>query len=57
MQCLQNIFPAPSPRVKFLIAFGDNDVGGEGRDRMTDRVLGYVRELIVGSNNFIREIS
>lgn len=39
-QCLKNIFPLPSSRVKFLVAFGDNDIGGEGRDKMTEQVVG-----------------
>ena len=40
MQCLESVFPSGSSRAKFLVTFGDNDVGGEGRDRMTEQVLG-----------------
>lgn len=34
-QCLMDIFPLPD-EVKLVVAFGDNDLGGEGRDIMSD---------------------
>lgn len=40
MQCFKRIVSVP-PNVKLIVIMGDNDIGGEGRDIMTERVLRY----------------
>ncbi len=39
MQCLENIFPLSSIKTKRIIVYGDNDIGGEGRDFMTEETV------------------
>jgi hypothetical protein len=38
---LNSIFPLPDAGVKVIVALGDNDIGGEGRDRVNDEILRF----------------
>ena len=38
-QCFDAIFPSPSEKVTRLFVVGDNDIGGEGPDLMTEETL------------------
>ena len=40
LQCLEKIFPISNPDIRLLVIFGDNDIGGEGKDYMTDEGVG-----------------
>lgn len=40
MQCFRDIYPTSSAE-KVIVAMGDNDLGGEGRDLMTQTVYRY----------------
>ena len=40
MQCFSGIFSVP-PSIKLIVVMGDNDVGGEGQDIMSDTVVRY----------------
>ena len=42
LQCLNKVFPLPATGVKLIAAFGDNDIGGEGKDIMNDEALRYI---------------
>ena len=35
LQCLRRIYPVPLS-IKLIAVMGDNDIGGEGHDLMTD---------------------
>ncbi len=39
-QCLEDIYPifSSSEKDQFIVTMGDNDLGGEGRDLMTQTV-------------------
>lgn len=45
LECFRAIFPIPTG-VERIVLYGDNDIGGEGRDVMNEEVLGrYEREF------------
>ena len=61
LECFRAVFPIP-PGVERIVLYGDNDIGGEGRDVMNEDVLGrYEKEfgdlnavINVAGRNFVK---
>ena len=55
MQCLHTTFSIGSSSSDVIISMGDNDIGGEGRDHMSDSVIRKYRDSF-GENEQLIEI-
>ena len=54
MQCLHTTFSIGSPSSDVIVAMGDNDIGGEGRDHMSDSVIRRYRDSFGKMNSVLR---
>ena len=54
MQCLHTTFSIGSSSSDVIVSMGDNDIGGEGRDHMSDSVIRKYRDSFGEMNSLLR---